>query len=174
MLLKGKKVAILVEKLYEDLELWYPYYRLKEESATVELVGPEKEVYLSKHNYPAKASLSVHEAESQQWDAIVIPGGYAPDHLRRHPEILRFVKQQFQNGTLVATICHAPWVAISAEIVSGKTMTGFFAIRDDIINAGAKYVDQPVVVDGQLISSRHPNDLPEFCRAIINRLSEKA
>ena len=174
MLLKGKKIAILVEKLYEDLELWYPYYRFKEEGATVNLVGPEKEVYLSKHNYPAKATLSVHDAESQTWDAIIIPGGYAPDHLRRHPEILRFVKHQFEQGIPVATICHAPWVAISAEIVMGKEMTGYFSIKDDIINAGAKYVDKPVVVDGNLISSRHPNDLPDFCRAIIRRLSENA
>ncbi len=173
MLLKGKKIAILVEKLYEDLELWYPRYRFLEEGADVFLVGPEREVYLSKHNYPAKADLSVHEAESRQWDAIIVPGGYAPDHLRRHPEILRFVKQQFENGTLVATICHGPWVAISAEIVLGKEMTGFFSIKDDIINAGAKFVDKPVVVDGNLVSSRHPNDLPDFCRAIISRLQEQ-
>ncbi len=168
--LSGKRIAILLEILYEDLELWYPKIRLEEEGAEVSLVAMERRTYQGKHGYPASPDLLIHQARDIQWDAVLIPGGYAPDHIRRHPEMIEFVREQYQKGALVATICHAPWVAISAGIVRGKRMTGFFAVKDDIINAGAEYVDEPVVVDGQLISSRHPKDLPYFCRAIIEHL----
>ncbi|NOX36734.1 MAG: type 1 glutamine amidotransferase [Calditrichaeota bacterium] len=173
MKLNGKRVGILVEKLYEDLELWYPKIRLEEEGAEVKLIGMETTTYPSKHGYPAKADLTVYDAELQEWDGLIIPGGYAPDHLRRYTEMIRFVRDQHQKGALIATICHGPWVLISAEIVAGKKMTCFFAIKDDLINAGAQYVDEPVVVDGNLISSRHPHDLPYFGRAIIDYLARK-
>ncbi len=170
--LSGKRIAILVETLYEDLELWYPKIRLEEEGAEVHLIGMEKKVYTGKRGYPVTPDMMVSRAAGEKWDGIIIPGGYAPDHIRRHPEMIRFVKEQFEQGAMVATICHAPWVAISAGIVKGKRMTGFFAVKDDIVNAGAEYLDEPVVVDGQLISSRHPNDLGYFCRAIIEYLSQ--
>lgn len=173
MELKNCRVAILVDMLYEDLELWYPKIRLEEEGATVHLVGMQRKTYQSKHGYPATAEMTVEEALPGTWDGIIIPGGYAPDHLRRHPEMVAFVRSHFQRGVLVATICHAPWLAISAGIVRGKRMTGFFAIKDDMVNAGAHYVDEPVVRDGNLISSRHPGDLGAFCRAIIGYLREK-
>ncbi len=172
MVLKEKRVAILVEKMYEDLELWYPKIRLEEAGAHVTLVGMEKTTYPSKHGYPATVEMTVNEAELQDWEALIIPGGYAPDRLRRYPDIIRFVREQYHQGTLVATICHGPWVLISAQIVAGKKMTCFFAIKDDVINAGAHYVDAPVVVDDNLITSRHPFDLPHFCRAIIQYLSQ--
>lgn len=173
MTLKEKQVAILAEDIYEDLELWYPYLRLKEAGAKVFLVGEEgNETYKSKHGYPAKVDLAAEDASRNVFDAVVIPGGYAPDKMRRHQPMLNLVKGVFDSGGLVAFICHAGWVPISANIVKGKSVTSVSAIKDDLINAGAEWVDQEVVVDGNLISSRNPGDLPAFCKAIIEALSE--
>ncbi|HXX39706.1 MAG TPA: type 1 glutamine amidotransferase domain-containing protein [bacterium] len=170
--LTGKKVAVLAEDYYENLELWYPALRLREAGAQVAIVGPKAgEVYKSKEGYPAKTDLSMDDVRASEFDAVVVPGGYAPDRMRRHQAMLRFVREAFEQGKIVASICHAGWVPISAGILKGRTMTCVSAIKDDVINAGAHYVDQEVVVDGNLISSRTPMDLPAFCREIIKALS---
>lgn len=168
--LQGKRVAVLVADLYQELEFWYPYLRLREEGAEVVAVGPERKVYKSKLGYPAKAALAAEEAKVQDFDAVVIPGGYAPDHLRRKRELVEFVRGMAEAGKVVAAICHGGWMLCSARVVEGKRVTSFYAIRDDLENAGAEWVDEPVVRDGNLITSRVPNDLPHFLREIISAL----
>ncbi len=171
MELGGKRVAVLVEDLYEDLELWYPVLRLREAGAEVKVVGPEAgAVYKSKNGYPAKADLGIQEVRPQDFDAVVIPGGYAPDRMRRHRPMVEFVRAMHDAGKPVAFICHAGWVPISAGIVRGRRVTSFPSIRDDLVNAGAQWVDEEVVVDGNLVSSRMPADLPAFLRALIQLL----
>lgn len=170
MSLNGKRIVVLAEDMYEDPELWYPYYRLLEEGAEVILVGPEAKTYESKHGYPAKADKAAAEVRVQDVDAVVVPGGFAPDRLRRYPAVLDLVRGVFEKGGVVAMICHAAWVPISAGIVKGKRATCVSAIKDDLINAGATYVDEAVVVDGNLVSSRTPADLPAFMPAIIAAL----
>ncbi len=172
MELKGTRVAVLVEEIYEDLELWYPTLRLREAGAEVKIVGPKAgEVYKSKHGYPAKADVGMDDAHAADFDALVIPGGYAPDRMRRHPAMLNFVRAMHEAGKPIAFICHAGWVPISAGIVCGRTVTSVSAIKDDLVNAGARWVDQEVVVDGNLVTSRTPPDLPAFCRELIQVLS---
>ncbi|MCX8117893.1 MAG: type 1 glutamine amidotransferase [Desulfobacterota bacterium] len=172
MRLKGKKVVILAENLYQDLELWVPYYRLKEEGAEVILVGSgSSRSYTSKYGYPVEVDREAREIDVSQIDGVVVPGGYAPDLMRRYPEMVRIVREAFEKGKVVAAICHAGWMLVSAGILKGKKATGFFAIKDDLINAGAEYVDAEVVRDGNLITSRKPDDLPAFCREMIEALS---
>jgi len=173
MALSGKKVVVLVEDSYQELEVWYPYYCLRQLGAKTVLAGPEKREYRSKYGYPAQAELPVKQLSPKDWDCVVIPGGYAPDRLRRHSEVNQFVKKMFEAGKVVAAICHGPWVAISAGILRGRKCTCYYAIKDDVINAGAKYSDAEVVVDGKLISSRNPGDLPAFCREIAKALNKK-
>ncbi len=170
MSLKGKRVAVLVADMYQELEFWYPYLRLQEEGAEVVAVGPEAKEYKSKLGYPAKAELGAKEVRAQDFQAVVIPGGYAPDHLRRSPELVRFVREMAEAGKPVAAICHGPWMLCSARVVKGRRVTSFVAIRDDLENAGALWVDEPVVVDGNLITSRVPGDLPLFTKALIQAL----
>jgi protease I len=173
MELEGVRVAILVEQQYEDLELWYPYLRFQEAGAEVFLVGSgSAERYASKHGYPAEVDADADTVDAQQFDVVVIPGGWAPDHLRRHENVLNFVRDAADAGKIIAAICHAGSVLVSARLLEGKTVTGFRSIRDDLTNAGARYVDHEVVRDGQLITSRHPGDLPAFCREIISALKE--
>jgi len=172
MRLKGKKVAVLAEDMYQEMELWVPYYRLKEEGAEVKLVAPEKKTYKSKNGYPVNADVAAADVSAKDFDGVVIPGGYAPDMLRRYPAILSLVRDCFNQGKPVAAICHAGWVPASAGILQGKKATCFFAIKDDVIHAGATYVDQEVVVDGNLITSRTPNDLPAFCRELVKALEK--
>jgi protease I len=169
--LSSRKIALLVENLYQDQELWYPYYRLKEEGAEVVVVGPKKGIYTSKYGYPAEADVAADEINPEEFDAVIIPGGYAPDHMRRHETMVNLVKGAAEQGKVVAAICHAGWMLASADVIRGKTVTGFFAIKDDLINAGGQYVDEEVVVDGNIITSRKPDDLPVFCRAIIDALA---
>lgn len=170
--LKGKRVAILAEDLYEDPELWYPYYRLLEAGAQVRIIGPEAKVYESKHGYKAKAEAAAGDVSANDFDGIVVPGGFAPDRLRRYPAVLDLVRDIYKKGGVVAAICHGPWVPISAGIVKGKRATCFKAIKDDLVNAGATFLDQAVVVDGNLITSRTPADLPAFMPAIIAALGK--
>ena len=170
MELEGKKILILVDDIYEDMELWYPKIRLTEAGAKVTVAGVEKRTYHGKHGYPVKADGKISSYKPEDFDCVVVPGGYAPDRLRRSGEVLDFVRRMHEDGKVVAAICHAAWVPISAGIVKGKTMTCFSAIKDDLVNAGANYVDKAVVVDGAIVTSRTPGDLPDFLRAIIGLL----
>lgn len=170
MELEGKRVIILVEQIFNDQEFWYPYYRLKEAGAEVVVVGSAIQTYSGKAGTQAKADTSAEEISAADFDGVVIPGGYAPDHMRRNPAMVNLVKDLFEAGKLVAAICHAGWMLASAEILQGRTVTSFFAIKDDLVHAGADYVDQEVVVDGNLITSRTPEDLPAFMRAIIESM----
>lgn len=173
MKLQGKRVAILAENLYEDLELWYPLVRLREEGAEVVVVAPRAgETYTSKHGYPVKSDLAADAVDASRFDAVLIPGGYSPDHMRRHPAMVRLVREADQQGKVVAAICHAGWMLASAGILRGRTITSFYSIKDDVVNAGATYVDQEVVRDGNLITSRFPADLPAYMREIVKALVE--
>jgi protease I len=173
MTLQGKRVAILAENLYQEMELWVPYYRLKEEGADVKVVGAGgAKSYTSKHGYPVNVDIQAEAANAVEFDAVVIPGGYAPDLMRRSPAMVALVREAFRQGKLVAAICHAGWVLCSADILRGKSATSFFSIKDDMVNAGAKWLDREVVVDGNLITSRKPDDLPAFCREIVSALSK--
>lgn len=172
MAIEGKRIAMLVADIYEDMELWYPYYRLQEAGATVTILGSGHGRYESKHGYPAKEDKAVADVSAEDFDAVLIPGGYAPDHMRRHRPMIDFVKAMHEAGKIVAFICHAGWVPVSAGIVSGRTVTSFFSIKDDMVNAGADWVDEEVVRDGNLVSSRTPQDLPAYCRTIIAALEE--
>jgi protease I len=172
--LEGVRVAVLVEDLYENLELWYPVLRLREEGAQVFIVGPKAgETYKSKEGYPAKADKSAEEISADEIDAVIIPGGYAPDRMRRHEAMVKLVREAAQKGKIVAAICHGVWMLAEADVVRGRTVTSFFAIKTDLINAGANWVDKEVVRDVNIITSRVPSDLPAFMRTIIEALSEK-
>ena len=166
-----KKVAILVEEQYQVLEVWYPILRLREAGIEVKVIGSgTKEVYPSKEGYPVKADASIKDVKAADFDGVIIPGGWAPDFLRRHEPIVNFVKKMHDDGRVVASICHGGWLLVSAGILKNKTATCFFAIKDDIIAAGAKYVDREVAVDGNLITARKPEDLPAFMAEIIKQL----
>ena len=165
------KVAILVEDLYEDLELWVPLFRLREAGHVPVLVGPQAgKTYTSKHGYPAKAEMGAEDARASDLDGVVIPGGYAPDRMRRHPRMVALVRELHAQGKLVAAICHGGWMLASADVVRGKRCTGFFSIADDLRNAGARFEDAEVVRDGSLVTSRTPDDLPAFCRTLLEVL----
>ncbi|HKB39526.1 MAG TPA: type 1 glutamine amidotransferase domain-containing protein [Gemmataceae bacterium] len=173
MELNGKRAAILVEQQYQEMEIWYPFYRLREAGCSVTLVGPEAgQTYPSKLGYPAKSDKSIKDVSANDFDLVVIPGGFAPDFLRRNEGILRFVSTMAEQGKVVAAICHGPWVLCSTQALKGKKATCFFAIKDDVMNAGANYVDAEVVRDGNLITSRKPDDLPAFLQTIIQVVRE--
>ncbi len=171
MELLGKTVAVLAEQQYEDLELWYPVLRFREAGAQVEIIGAGKASYPSKHGYPVNVTLQADQVQGAGFDAVIIPGGYAPDHMRRHAPMVGLVKDAVAAGRIVAAICHGGWLLCSARCIAGRRVTGFFAIRDDLENAGGIYFDAEVVRDGNLITSRVPSDLPAFCRAIIEALN---
>ncbi len=171
MSLTDKRVAVLLEQQYQELEVWYPLYRLREAGCIVHLVGPEAgKVYPSKLGYPAKSDKAISAIHAADYDAVVVPGGFAPDFLRRTPAMIQFVADLHAQGKMIAAICHGLWVLCSTPALKGKQATCFFAIKDDVINAGATYVDEEVVVDGNLISSRKPDDLPAFTLALLERL----
>jgi len=172
MRLKDKRIAVLAEDLYQDLELWYPLLRFREEGADVVVVGSGRtRQFTGKFGYPVVADVSAQEVTAAQFDAVIIPGGYAPDHMRRYPAMVSLVRDAVLQGKVVAAICHGGWMLASAKVLTGKTVTSFFAIKDDLEHAGAAFVDVEVAVDGNLITSRQPEDLPAFCRAIIAALA---
>ena len=172
MTLKGKRILFFAAPLYEDLELWYPKIRLEEEGASTTVAGMGEKTYPGKRGYPVTVDTDVDRVESSDFDALVIPGGFAPDQLRRSDKVLRLTREIYQAGKPVAFICHAGWVPISAKILKGKRATSVRAIKDDMENAGVIWEDSAVVVDDNLISSRTPADLPQFCKALIAALRQ--
>jgi len=170
----NKPIAILIEDLYQVLEVWYPLLRLKEDGFDVSLIGTgSKDSYGSKEGYPAKVDASIEDTNPNDFDGVIIPGGFAPDFLRRYPKMIEFVKKMNDDGKIVASICHGGWMLVSADILKGRKATSFFAIKDDLIAAGADYVDEEIAVDKNLITSRKPDDLPAFVVEIIRQLKEK-
>lgn len=167
------RVAVLVEDLFEDLELWYPVLRLREAGAEVTLVGPGEGTYRGKRGLTADPHVAVSAVSEADFDGLIVPGGYAPDRLRRNAAVLGLVKRMHEKGAVIGFICHAGWVLASAGVLVGRRCTSFFSIRDDLVNAGAEWLDAPVVVDGNLISSRNPGDLPQFMPAVIEALVER-
>jgi len=168
------RIAVLAENIYEDLEAWYPILRLREAGYEVVVVGPEAGVtYTSKHGYALRSDISASKANERSFDGIVIPGGYAPDKMRRNAHMVRLVKEIFAAGKVVASICHGPWMFAEADIARGRRFTCVGAIKTDIINAGGYFVDAEVVVDGNLISSRTPPDLPAMMREMLALLESR-
>ncbi|QIZ05444.1 type 1 glutamine amidotransferase [Priestia megaterium] len=174
MRLEGKKVISLVHNDFEDLELWYPILRLQEEGAIVHLAGEKaKEKYIGKYGVPAISDFAYGEVSAKDYDAILVPGGWAPDKIRRFPEVLSLLQQMNADEKPIGQICHAGWVLVSAKILDGKKVTSTPGIKDDMENAGAIWYDEPVVTDGHLVSSRRPPDLPDYLREFINVLEKK-
>ena len=166
-------MAVLVEDLYQVLEVWYPILRLKESGIKAVTVGTgTKDTYGSKEGYPCKVDTSIDKVKTADFDAVIVPGGWAPDILRRYPKINEFVRKLDEEGKVVASICHGGWVLVSAGILKGRKATCFFAIKDDMIAAGAKYSDEEVIVDRNLVTSRKPEDLPRFTQEIIRLLNK--
>ena len=170
MSLQGRTILFFAGPLYEDLELWYPKIRLEEEGARTVVAGTGEKTYQGKRGYPLTVDASVDDLKAGDFDGVVIPGGYAPDVMRRSQKLLQLTRDIYEAGKPVAFICHAGWVPISAGIVRGKRGTSVGAIKDDLVNAGMLWEDSPVVVDGNLISSRTPADLPVFMKALIAAL----
>lgn len=166
--LRDRRVLILVGEIYEDLELWYPKLRLQEAGAEVIVAGPEASVvYSGKHGYPCQSDVAISDMDAADFDVLVVPGGFMPDKLRRDQVVLDLVKAFDSAGKPIAAICHGGWIPISAGVYSGIRVTGSPGIKDDLVNAGAIYVDEAVVVDGHHVTSRRPEDLPAFCRELI-------
>lgn len=169
--LKSSRILVFVDDVYEDLELWYPKLRLQEAGAQVVVAGPKAgEVYSGKHGYPCRSDAAIGDVRSADFSGVVLPGGFMPDKLRRDPRVLELVREFSAASKLVAAICHGGWIAISAGVYRGVRVTGSAGIKDDLINAGADWEDAAVVVDRHYVSSRKPDDLPEFCRGILQVL----
>jgi protease I len=166
--LAGKRVLILVGDIYEDLELWYPKLRLLEAGCDVTVAGPAANMlYQGKHGYPCTSDAAIDQMKAADFDGLVVPGGFMPDKLRRDQVVLDLVVAFDQVQKPIAAICHGGWIPISAGVYRGVRVTGSPGIKDDLVNAGANYEDSAVVVDGHHVSSRRPDDLPDFCRALI-------
>jgi deglycase len=169
--LHRKRIAVLVADQYQELEVWYPLLRFREDGAKTIAVGEEVgKTYLSKKGYPVVADRSIAEVTADDFDAVIIPGGFAPDILRQDHRMVKLVRDMDGAGKIVAAICHGGWLLASAEIVEGRRVTCYVAIKDDLIHAGGEYVDEEVVVDGNLITARKPSDIPAFCREIRRAL----
>jgi protease I len=170
---KSRKVAIMLAEQYQVTEIWYPFYRLKEAGIDCDFVAVEaNKDYPSKEGYPCKSTVAVKNAGIEDYSCMIVPGGFAPDFMRRSDDMIKFANDMVNAGKIIAAICHGGWLLCSTEIFKGKTATCFMGIRDDIKNAGAKYVDEECVVDGNLITSRKPDDLPAFCMAILKALGK--
>ncbi len=170
-MVRSRRIAIFVENLYQELELWYPLLRLQEEDIATTLVGTgERDVYTGKNGYPARSEVTASMIGPRDFDGAVIPGGFAPDYLRRSPAVVNLVRELYQQGKVIGAVCHGPCVLISAEVLRGKRVTGVSSIRDDIINAGGEFVNEPMVRDGNIITARGPEDLPVFMREILGFL----
>lgn len=167
----AKRVAILVDEMYQVLEVWYPYYRFVEAGLEVNLVAAEADrQYHSKEGYPCVSQIAAGKVGADDYDCMVVPGGFAPDFMRRSTDVIEFANEMVNADKVIAAICHGGWLLCSTEAYKGKKATCFMAIKDDISNAGAEYVDAECVVDGNLITSRKPDDLPAFCTAIMDAL----
>lgn len=166
-----KKVALFIENMFDERELIYPYYRMQEEGYTVDLIGTdEKTVYHGKNGVPFKSDKASKDISADDYDALIIPGGFSPDYMRRNQPTLDFARDMDNQNKPIAAICHGPWIMVSSCGIKGRKMTGYPSIKDDIEHAGATYVDEEVVKDGNLITSRNPNDLPAFAKTIIQAL----
>ena len=170
----AKRIAIMVDQMYQVIEVWFPYYRLKEEGLKVDFVAAEaKKEYHSKEGYPCISDIAAGDAKAADYDCLIVPGGFAPDFMRRSAAVIKFANDMVNADRVIAAICHGGWLLCSTKAYKGKKATCFMAIKDDIKNAGAEYIDQQCVVDGNLITSRKPDDLPAFCQAILKKLSGK-
>ena len=167
----NKKILMFVGEIYEDLELWYPKLRIEEAGGSVVLAGPESDVvYKGKNGYPCKSDVAISDVNTGDFDGLVVPGGFMPDKLRRDAKVLQIVREFDNANQLVAAICHGGWIPISAGVYRDVRVTGSPGIKDDLVNAGAIWEDAPVVVDGHFVCSRRPDDLPDFCKGILNVL----
>jgi len=170
--LLGKRVLSLVGDIYEDLELWYPKLRMIEAGAEFVIAGEEpNRVYAGKNGYPCSSDASLHDVQAEDFDAILLPGGFMPDRLRRLDRVKQLIAAFHQDRKCIAAICHGGWLAISAGVYRGVRVTGSLGIKDDLENAGAIWVDAPVVIDRHFVSSRKPDDLPWFAAAMVDVIS---
>jgi len=167
-----KRILALIDNVYEDLELWYPKIRLEEEGFEVVVAAPEAgETYAGKHGCPCVSDAAIAEVEASDFDALLVPGGFAPDKLRRDPKVLSLVKAFDADQKPIAHICHAGWILISADVLRDRRTTSTVGIKDDMTNAGATWVDEAVVIDGNQIAARTPKDLAPFSKAFVDALS---
>ena len=166
-----KKILTLVEESFEDLELWYPVYRLREEGCIVDLAAPKAGLYHGKYGVPCQVDLTFADIDPNDYDGLLVPGGWAPDKLRRYPEVLDIVRTMNEQNKVIGEICHAGWVLISAGILKGKTVTSTVGIRDDMNNAGATWINVPSVVDGNIVSAQVPSSLPDYMKDYIKVLN---
>ncbi len=173
MKLEGKRALSLLHNDVEDLEFWYPVLRLREAGMIVEVAGEKAERYVGKYGVPAEADMSWNDADPADYDLLLVPGGWAPDKIRRYDAVLNLVRAMNQHGKIIGQICHAGWVLISAGILNGRRVTSTPGIKDDMMNAGAIWLDEPVVVDGNIVSSRRPPDLPDYLKALIEELERR-
>ena len=168
MNLSGKTVALYADNLYQEMELWYPLYRLQEAGARVVVAAAEAgKTYTSKLGYPVKSEAAYATLDPAKFDGVIVPGGFAPDYMRRHAEASTFIRAMDAQSKLVAAICHGPWMLCSADVLKGRKATSFFAIKTDVVNAGAEWRDQDAVRDRNMVTSRKPEDLPAFMQACM-------
>jgi protease I len=174
MSLNGTRVALLIEDDYQELEAWYPRLRLEEAGADVQVIGSgRKKIFESKLGYPMEADASADEVSADDFDAVIVPGGFAPDHMRLSQPMIDLVRDVHDAGKLTAVICHGGWMLVSAGALKGRKATGYDPIRHDVENAGGEWVDESVVIDGNVITSRTPPDLPDFLREIVRYLEDE-